>query len=67
MQTFLVFALLLMVSAPITMIGGVVMALRENVRLSGLLLVIVPIMLIVIGLVMRVAVPCSGPSRRRST
>jgi ATP-binding cassette subfamily B multidrug efflux pump len=56
-QTFLVFALLLMVSAPITMIGGVVMALRENVRLSGLLLVIVPIMLIVIGLVLRVAVP----------
>ncbi|MBA3907812.1 MAG: ABC transporter ATP-binding protein, partial [Pseudonocardiales bacterium] len=56
-QTFLVFALLLMVSAPITMIGGVVMALRENVRLSGLLLVIVPIMLIVIALVLRRAVP----------
>src|SRR5689334_11196930 len=51
-QTFIIIGLLLMVSAPITMIGGVIMALRENVELSGLLLVIVPIMLAVITLVL---------------
>src|SRR3954467_11996325 len=51
-QTFIVIALLLMISAPITLIGGVIMALRENVELSGLLLVIVPIMVLVIGLVL---------------
>jgi ATP-binding cassette, subfamily B, multidrug efflux pump len=33
------------------------MALRENVKLSGLLLVIIPIMLLVVGLVMRQAIP----------
>ena len=56
-QTFVVVGLLLLVSAPITMVGGVIMALRENVRLSGLLLVVVPLMLVVIGLVLRRAVP----------
>jgi ATP-binding cassette subfamily B multidrug efflux pump len=56
-QTFVVVALVLMVSAPITMIGGVVMALHENVRLSGLLLVIVPILLVVVGVVLIRAVP----------
>ncbi|MGZ4650319.1 MAG: ABC transporter ATP-binding protein, partial [Kineosporiaceae bacterium] len=56
-QTFIVFALVIMVSAPITMVGGVIMALRENVQLSGLLLVIVPLMLGVITLVLLRAVP----------
>ena len=56
-QMFVVMALMLMISAPITMVGGVIMALRENVQLSGLLLVIVPIMLLVIGLVMRGPIP----------
>jgi ATP-binding cassette, subfamily B, multidrug efflux pump len=56
-QLFVVMALSLMISAPITMVGGVIMALRENVQLSGLLLVIVPIMLVVIGLVMWRAIP----------
>src|SRR3954453_16184359 len=56
-QTFVVVALVLMVSAPITMIGGVLMAVRENVQLSGLLLVIVPILLVVVGVVMSRAIP----------
>jgi ATP-binding cassette subfamily B multidrug efflux pump len=64
-QTFLVLALLLMVSAPITMIGGVIMALRENVQLSGLLLVIVPIMVGVIGLVLGRAVPLFRSVQRK--
>jgi len=56
-QIFVVMAMLLMISAPITMVGGVVMALRENVQLSGLLLVIIPVMLLVVGLVMGRAIP----------
>jgi ATP-binding cassette, subfamily B, multidrug efflux pump len=64
-QTFIVMALLLMVSAPITMIGGVIMALRENVQLSGLLLVIVPIMIGVIGLVLIRAVPLFRSVQRK--
>ena len=34
-QTFVVVGLLLLVSAPITMVGGVIMALRENVAAVG--------------------------------
>ena len=64
-QTFIIMALLLMVSAPITMIGGVIMALRENVELSGLLLVIVPIMILVIGLVLIRAVPLFRSVQRK--
>jgi ATP-binding cassette subfamily B protein len=64
-QTFIVIGLLLMVSAPITMVGGVIMALRENIQLSGLLLVIVPIMLGVIGLVLIRAVPLFRSVQRK--
>jgi ATP-binding cassette subfamily B multidrug efflux pump len=56
-QMLVVMGLTMMISAPITMVGGVVMALRENVKLSGLLLVIIPIMLAVIGVVMSKAIP----------
>ena len=56
-QMLVVMGLTMMISAPITMVGGVVMALRENVELSGLLLVIIPIMLILIGAVMSKAIP----------
>jgi ATP-binding cassette subfamily B protein len=56
-QLFVVMALSLMISAPITMAGGVIMAVRENAKLSGLLLVIIPIMLVVIGTVMYWAIP----------
>lgn len=56
-QMLVVMGLTMMISAPITMVGGVVMALRENVKLSGLLLVIIPIMLAVIGAVMSKAIP----------
>src|SRR5918911_3220535 len=64
-QQFIVIALLLMVSAPITMIGGVIMALHENVELSGLLLVIVPIMVAVIAIVFRIAVPLFRSVQRK--
>ncbi len=41
----------LMVSAPIMMVGGVIMALRQDVPLSSLLLVIIPALGVAIGLV----------------
>jgi len=41
----------LMVAAPIMCVGGVILALRQDVPLSGLLLVIVPVLLAAIGLI----------------
>jgi len=43
-QLFLQIALTLLVAAPLMAVGGVIMALRADVQLSGLLLVILPIM-----------------------
>ncbi len=48
-QMVLVMALNVMVMAPIMMVGGVIMALREDVPLSGLLVAIIPLMVLVIG------------------
>lgn len=56
-QTVLFFGLTIMVSAPILIIGGIIMALRTDVPLSGLLVVVLPLMAVVIGLVMSRAIP----------
>lgn len=56
-QQVVLMGLAFMVSAPITAIGGVVMAVRENARLSLLILVVVPLMLGVIALVLSRAIP----------
>jgi ATP-binding cassette subfamily B multidrug efflux pump len=56
-QMVVFMGLTIMILAPITGIGGVIMALREDVPLSGLLVVILPLMALVIGLVMRRAIP----------
>jgi len=56
-QMVVFMALTIMILAPITGIGGVIMAVREDVPLSGLLVVILPLMFIVIALVMRQAIP----------
>ncbi len=50
-QMVVMLGLTIMVMAPIMLFGGVVMALRQDVQLSGLLLVIVPILGAVIGIV----------------
>ena len=44
---FMTFTIL--IAAPVMMVGGVIMALREDVQLSGLLLVIVPILAVILG------------------
>jgi len=45
------------VSAPIMMVGSIIMALNQNVTLSGLLVVIVPVLAGVLGLIIRRMVP----------
>jgi len=56
-QIFLQMALTIMVAAPIMMIGGVIMALHENVTLSLLLVVAVPLMAAVVLTMLFLAVP----------
>jgi ATP-binding cassette, subfamily B, multidrug efflux pump len=50
-QMLVLLTFTLMVSAPIMCVGGIVLAMREDVPLSALLLVIVPILVTVIGLI----------------
>jgi ATP-binding cassette subfamily B protein len=56
-QLFLQMALTMMVLAPIMCVGGVFMALKEDVRLSTLLVVAVPLLLVIILLLFWKAVP----------
>jgi ATP-binding cassette subfamily B protein len=64
-QMFLVMALTIMVSAPIMAVGGVVMALRQDVVLSRLLLLVVPLMAVFIGLVVTRALPLFRATQRK--
>jgi ATP-binding cassette, subfamily B, multidrug efflux pump len=50
-QMLVLLTFTLMVSAPIMCVGGIVLALRQDVPLSGLLLVIVPILVTTVGLI----------------
>ncbi|TDB79654.1 ABC transporter ATP-binding protein [Micromonospora sp. KC721] len=56
-QMLVLMSCTMLVAAPIMSIGGVVMALREDVGLSWLLLVSVPVLAIALGLVIRRMVP----------
>ncbi len=57
LQMLVMIGLTMMVLAPITAVGGVIMAMRENVQLSGLLIVTVPLMIVVIGVMVYRALP----------
>jgi ATP-binding cassette subfamily B protein len=50
-QMLVLLTFTLMVSAPIMCVGGIVLALRQDVPLSGLLLVIVPALILVVTLI----------------
>ncbi|WP_068316561.1 ABC transporter ATP-binding protein [Janibacter anophelis] len=50
-------ALTMMVTAPMMMIGGIIMALREDLGLSWLVAVAVPLLAVSVGLVVRAMVP----------
>jgi ATP-binding cassette subfamily B multidrug efflux pump len=56
-QMLVVMSCTLMVMAPIMCVGGVIMALREDVGLSWLMLVSVPVLVIAIGLIVSRMVP----------
>ncbi len=55
MVVLMTFTIMLM--APIMLVGGVIMALREDVALSGVLLVVVPVLAIIVSLVVTKMVP----------
>ncbi|MBA4609172.1 ABC transporter ATP-binding protein [Aeromicrobium sp. Marseille-Q0843] len=50
-QLLLFMGLTMMVAAPITGIGGLVMALREDVQLSAVFLIVLPVLVISLGLI----------------
>lgn len=56
-QLLLTVLLSMLLSAPLTMVGGVIMALRTNGHMSLLIAAAVPAMAIVIGVMMKVAIP----------
>ncbi len=56
-QMVVLLALNVMITAPFMAVGGVIMALRQDVPLTGLLAVILPVMAIFIGTVLRHALP----------
>jgi ATP-binding cassette subfamily B protein len=56
-QQVVLMLLNMMISAPILAFGALILALRADVPLSGILLVILPIMALLIGTVMRRAIP----------
>lgn len=56
-QQVLYMALAFMVSAPMMMVGGVVMALREDVGLSWIMAVAVPVLAVSVGLILSRMIP----------
>jgi len=56
-QTLVFMGLTVIVSAPILIVGGIIMAIRTDVALSALLLIILPLMAGFIALVMSRAIP----------
>lgn len=56
-QMLVLLSCTMLVAAPIMSIGGVVMALREDVGLSWLMLICVPVLAVALGLIIRRMVP----------
>ncbi len=56
-QLVLFMGFTMMIGAPITGVGAIIMAVRSNVKLSGILLVVLPIMSLLIMLLLRRIVP----------
>lgn len=60
LQTLLVMFLTVIMLAPLMGLGGVAMAMRQDVRLSGLLLVAVPLLVLVVASLIARATPLFG-------
>ncbi|HYN69189.1 MAG TPA: ABC transporter ATP-binding protein [Candidatus Eisenbacteria bacterium] len=56
-QTVIFMALTVILSAPILIVGGIILAVRQDVPLSGLLVVVLPLMAAFIAIVMSRAIP----------
>ncbi len=56
-QQVLVIILNMMISAPLMIIGGLILAFGQDAVLTLVLLIVIPIMLVMIILIMRVAIP----------
>ena len=65
-QMVLIMTFNIMIIAPIMLIGGVIMALREDVPLSGLLIVIVPLVALVMGVIATRAMPLFRSMQKRT-
>jgi ATP-binding cassette subfamily B protein len=65
-QMVLVMMFNIMIMAPIMMVGGVIMALREDVPLSGVLVVIIPLVVVVIGVLASIALPLFRSMQKRT-
>jgi len=56
-QLFVQMALTIFVTAPIMLVGGIILAVREDVTLSAILIVILPLMVAVFAVLMYFAIP----------
>jgi ATP-binding cassette subfamily B multidrug efflux pump len=56
-QMLVVLACTMMIAAPITMVFGIIFAIREDVGLSVILLVAIPILIVVLGIIISRMVP----------
>jgi ATP-binding cassette, subfamily B, multidrug efflux pump len=56
-QMVVLMGLNMMIIAPILAVGGVILALRQDVPLSGILIVVLPIMAVIVGTFMYKALP----------
>ncbi|MGV8968236.1 MAG: ABC transporter ATP-binding protein [Cellulomonas sp.] len=64
-QMVVLLSFTMMVMAPIMLVGGVVMALREDVALSRLLLVVVPVLGVAVGLIVSRMIPYFRAMQKR--
>lgn len=56
-QQVLVIILNMMITAPITLVGGIILALNQDVGLSVVFVVMIPVLVLVIALIMSQAIP----------
>jgi ATP-binding cassette subfamily B protein len=64
-QMVVVMGLNVMVLAPFMAIGGIIMALRQDVPLSGIIAVVIPLMAVIIGMLARKAMPLFRTMQQR--
>ncbi len=64
-QMVVLMGLNMMIIAPILAVGGVIMALRQDIPLAGILVVILPIMAVIVGSLMYRAVPMFQAVQRK--